>query len=299
METWDISGPQFLALYTALLVIATALAVGARHGLGRRGASGGSDELHPYEAAFLNGGADLAVTAALATLRRDRHVATTGPGRVKLGRVALDERVEPLERAIHGLLGTRGQPLWEVRAEVGRGPELTAIRAALQRRGLLASPRSRVLLTLIVLATFLPLLGLAAAGLVAGAQNGRPIVYLGILTAVTLLILWRVFPRSEIRTVPGERLLSELRSSNERLKLRKAAPTGTEIGMAVGLFGAAVVWRIDSALASQLELSRESVGWGGDGDSSGGGDWSGGGGWGGGDGGGGGCGGGGCGGGGH
>src|SRR4029450_11766309 len=77
MDTWGISGPEFLLLYVALLAVTLAGVV-----LARRRVLAAPDgvavpaHLDRYEAAQLNGGCQLAATTAVSVLLREGHLAS-------------------------------------------------------------------------------------------------------------------------------------------------------------------------------------------------------------------------------
>src|SRR4029450_314975 len=88
MDTWGISGPQFLLLYVALFAVTVPVVV-----LARRRALAGPPRaarparLDPYEAACINGGSALVAPTAVTSLLRDGVLTSTSLGgrRVRLG----------------------------------------------------------------------------------------------------------------------------------------------------------------------------------------------------------------------
>ena len=73
MNTWGISGPVFLAIYGAALLVVTGVAWWSG---GRRGTDSAVDaeELDEYQVALLNGGERLAAVVALVNLDRQGAV---------------------------------------------------------------------------------------------------------------------------------------------------------------------------------------------------------------------------------
>lgn len=294
-ETWGISGPAFLVGYLALAALGWLATAWARRAL-----AGGPDRPEPgpgrpHDLAYLNGGADLAVTSALTAMHLK---GTIVPSRGQIRAVGrLEPGADALERAIHFATGTSTARKQLAAARPVR-TALDAMHKRLVAEGLLLSePRRRR-----IRAAGWWMIGIIAVGLLrllAGVADGRPVGFLVValicVTAATLVHLLHA-PR---RSRAGDRLLARLRTEHHALSPKQHpdwvayGPAAAALG--VGVFGASALWASDPALAEELELQRAAGG--GDGGSStfvgGGGDTGGGGGDGGG-GGGGGCGGGGC-----
>src|SRR5688572_6896453 len=68
MHPWGLSGPEFLWLYAVALVVAIAVALGARMAVHRPRRPDATDRLAPEELGFLAGGPRRAVHVAIARL---------------------------------------------------------------------------------------------------------------------------------------------------------------------------------------------------------------------------------------
>jgi len=161
MDTWGISGPDFLVFYVVLLLLAMVAARLARRLLGPTDASDGAG-LGPYEAALLNGGEGLALNAAFASLHGDGHITAPRAGEVEVGPTPL-QQAHPLERALLGTLRAGPRRVKDVRAELASCPELSAMRDTLEQQELLPGPDGRASARAVMVAIFVPLLALAFA----------------------------------------------------------------------------------------------------------------------------------------
>ncbi|MET8361497.1 TIGR04222 domain-containing membrane protein [Micromonospora sp. NPDC005171] len=299
-DTWGISGPTFLRYY--LLAAAVVLAFAVYHRIRLAAGTGTvltAEPLGPQQVAYLNGGPQLAVHAALGGLRGsgavgvrpDRRLATSGPA---------PSGLTPLEQAIHWA-AHRHARVRDLPQDERVRVALHQIRYGLEQRGLLTddAQRRRARLWTGILAA---LLGLGVLRLFSGLFNGRPVGYL-LLTLVPLLIITLVLRRAPVLTRAGRAALRGARREHTHLAPASAPAYATYgaagAAMGVALYGTATLWALDPGFAEQAEIQRQAAsgsGWtGGSDGSSGGGDSSGGdGGSSCGGGGGGGCGGGGC-----
>jgi uncharacterized protein (TIGR04222 family) len=101
-DTWGISGPQFLFVYVVLAVVVTVAQVRMRRALADvpAGHPVGRPDERPYDVAYLNGGAELALCAALSAMHRSETIAIASRGTV-VAAARPDPRADELERANH------------------------------------------------------------------------------------------------------------------------------------------------------------------------------------------------------
>ena len=277
-ETWGLSGPEFLQLYGAALVVLLLLAVAVallakRDGHRSDAAAGSGAELGTYELAYLFGGVDRVADTAVAGLveagsvrvTRSRELHSLGGQRVGGQRVArgADEHqnevlecswpdINRLRRAFR--VSDRGEPL----------------RRSLQQRGLvITEPRRRASE---LVARLFPLLGLVGvARLLSGVADGDPVGFLVLELCGTGLV-WagaRTAGQNPRPTRLGERVKQE-RGQRERTRgslrgkhapVRSPEPATAALLVAVGGVSAYP----DSELASLLVPPTSSGGNGGGG----------------------------------
>jgi uncharacterized protein (TIGR04222 family) len=282
MDTWGISGPGFLVLYLVLLAVTVAGVVVARR---RVLAAGDGTAVPPrldrYEAAYLNGGCQLTATTAVSVLLRAGHLASS-PGRRQRRRLvagtAPPAGAHPVEWAVYRLVADRpDHPRWALGGELCQLPAMAAVRERLRQGGLSLTDeqRSRYRATGL---WFLPLLALGVARVVAGTANGRPVGFLVVLLAVTVVLAVALCLRVPSATELGRRTLDRLRAEAGR---PAAGASPSELAMATALFGAGVLWTADTEIAMALRVPREhgaftggaftGGGWAGGGDAGGGG----------------------------
>lgn len=291
-QTWGLSGPEFLQLYGAALVVLLLLSVAVAllakrdgHRSDVAGASGA--DLGTYELAYLFGGVDRVADTAVAGLveagsvrvTRSRELHSLGgrwAGGQWVGAQGADEYqskvlecswrdINRLRRAFR--VSDRGEPL----------------RRSLERRGLvITEPRRRASE---LVAWLFPLLGLVGViRLLSGVANGNPVGFLVLELFVTGLV-WagaRTAGQNPRLTRLGERVKRE-RGQQERTRgsphgkhapVRSAEPATAALLVAVGGVSAYP----DSELAGLLVPPTSSGGNGGGGDGGGGGGGAGGGG---------------------
>jgi uncharacterized protein (TIGR04222 family) len=295
MNTWGISGPQFLVLYAALFAVTLVGVVLARRRVlasGDRAAV--AAHLDPYQAAYLNGGGDLAVLNAASNLLRRGSLANAGRRRGQQARLvagaAPDAAAHPVEWALYQqVAATPNRRLKDLQGALTQAPALAALGERLRLDGLAPTPEQRARYRRMGL-WFAPLLALGVARLVAGTANGRPVGFLVLFLLVTVVVAAALVLRAPDATELGRRTLERLRAEHPRPAVG-ASPA--ELSMGTALFGAGALWAADTDIAIMQRIPRErgafAGGYGGDG-----GGFGGGGGGDGGGGGGGGCGGGGC-----
>jgi uncharacterized protein (TIGR04222 family) len=283
MNTWGISGPDFLvdyALLTAVVLIAVLV--------WRRAYTGGPSvavELTATQLAFLNGGRQLAVYSSIAALRAAGAIEGEG-GRVRAVGPLPVPALE-LDRAVHN--AAAGNPS-QVEIEGDRRVQeiLDRVEAGLLADGWLLTSAQRSLVRRGSLA-MLAVLVLGAFRLAAGLSAGKPVGYL-ILMMLGVLVLVLGLRAVGVKSRAARRVLATRRSEARHLAPSQHpawstyGPSGAALG--VGLFGASALWAADPAFAEAAAIQGRYPGTGGGGD--------GGGGCGGGGCGGGGCGGGGC-----
>jgi uncharacterized protein (TIGR04222 family) len=220
VDTWGISGPQFLLLYLALLAVTVPVVVLAR----RRALAGPPGAAVParldrYEVAYLNGGCELVATTAVTGLLRDGVLTSTSRRgrRVRLGvRATPPAGAHPVEWATYQLVATRpDHPRWALGAELCRAPAMAAVRERLQQGGLAPTPEQRARYRAAGL-WFVPLLALGAARVAAGSANGRPVGFLVVALLVTVVTAAVLSVRVPAATALGKRSLTMLRAETRR-----------------------------------------------------------------------------------
>jgi len=137
MNTWGISGPDFLLLYIGLLIITWVVVLAARQRT--RSASPATaayqSELGLYEAAMLSGGGQLALAVALCRLKETGSVRPdTDGGRVVVSG-PLPADADPVEEWAYTHVEGSAGGTWDLLDDGPAGPVLDPIRDRLENSG--------------------------------------------------------------------------------------------------------------------------------------------------------------------
>lgn len=255
-ETWGMSGTSFLVLYVFLAVTATVLA-GWYRSRTAAGAPAGARVVdgRPEDVAYLNGGSDLAVYAALSAMHVDGTIVTSDrtTGQVRAGG-PLTRSATDLQRAIHRS-AHRLTPRRTLRTHAAVQSELRRIGQRLETAGLLLSATER---TRYRAAAALPglvaALGLARAA--ADAATMRPVGVLILLSLVQAVIATGFVLAAPLRTRAGDAALSRTRVEHHTLSA-SMCPDWTVIGpagaaLSVGAFGLGAMLAAEPVFADEL-----------------------------------------------
>jgi len=226
----DYGGTDFLIFYAGLLLAAFIAAKLMPTWLREDGTP--VQLTDPEEIAFLAGGRLRFVDAVIAGLlgREALQIA----GKAKLAVAQPNAGNTDAERAV---LGLPGKFRWS-KARRLIGKHSGNVEEALVRKGLLVPSGDRLTLRLVPVLPYLALMVLGIYRLRAGAALGEPVEFLlGLVLLTGVLAIMRVV-KFDPRTRAGIDALKEGRQQAERLR---SAPTGGETGLAVGLFGTAVL----------------------------------------------------------
>lgn len=247
MNPLDLPGPQFLAFYAVLYLAAVAVGALLRWFLRQPGDELPPTEfdLSPYEVAYLRGGEELAVNAAIARLVHQDVVAVDASSRkLKLHGEELPAGASQLERVVHAAVkGDAGETIAAVRSAVS--PQLAPLKRRLQDLGLLvAGDQARIArflpLAIVLLA---PLLGVVK--IIVGISRGRPVEILIVFCILSTIVAFLGFIRPVHRSRRGDRALVQLRTDNAAMEFqvgrRVEELSGDDLVLALGLFGMGIL----------------------------------------------------------
>ena len=277
-DTWGISGPVFLVVYVLLAVL---VAVAVR--LTRRALTDLPATLpvyrlaeRPYDVAYLNGGADLALCAALSAMHRSGTIAAAGRGTV-VAAARPEPRTDELERAVHHA-AVVAVPRRDLGGAGAVASALHRIESRLVDAGLLRAAEHRARIRAASRWTF-ALAALGVVRIVDGIADDRAVGFLALLVLAVLVV--GVLQRRSVprRTLAGDEALRRLVDEHHALSPANRpdwqvyGPAGA--ALSVGVFGVGALWAADPAFAGELALQRATAGSGaggyvGGGDSGGG-----------------------------
>lgn len=257
----DWSGGEFLLLYLGLL-LATILAAYVL----RRPAGPELErlpQLGTYEIAYLAGGPDRVVEAALAELSRDARIQwdpanrryrvigdgrdLDGPARYVLGAIATDGRAAGLRR------------------RAGAGVE--ALRHRLTDLGLMPTRAQEAVSKLRAATLFLALIAFGVLKIAVGIGRERPVAFLVGLCFITFVVGMIAALTPQRQTRAGAEAIARLRALHSHARL---APRSSDVALAVAITGVAVL--SDTPYAHVAEVRRADGSGAGSGGCSGGGD---------------------------
>jgi uncharacterized protein (TIGR04222 family) len=243
----DLTGPEFLAFYAVLLLVMVAIAAFLRWSLRLP-----SDEpsphaldLSPYEAAYLAGGEQLAVNAAMARLVQEECLAVDSANRkLTLRSGGRPEPSSELERAVFSAVrGAKGETIANVRSRAAAA--LAPFRQRLAELGLLVPEDQSWKPRFIPLFAVLSVVVLGVLKIFVGLSRNKPVTFLVIFCVVSVVVSFAGFGRAVQRSRRGDRALDRLRKSNGALEYsgRRRADdlAGDDLVLAIGLFGMGVL----------------------------------------------------------
>ncbi|MDN5917908.1 MAG: TIGR04222 domain-containing membrane protein, partial [Pseudonocardia sp.] len=261
--TWGISGSTFLVVYAVIALVTLGAVLRTRHVL-RAGRPVPADELdrHPECLAYLNGGRELAVYAALSAMHVDGSITTAdrAAGMVRAGG-PVPAHGSRLQRAIHAATTrlTLRRGLTHA-PDVGR--ELDDIGERLVRSGLLLSDTAAGRYREVAF-WMLAVLALGFVRAMAETANGQPVASLTVamlLIGVAFLVLVVQIPR---RTAAGDTVLAEQRERHVALS-PSMRPDWVAVGagaaaLSVGVFGVGARYAAQPAFAEELAVQNSAA----------------------------------------
>ncbi len=258
-DTWGIPGPTFLWAFIGIAALIVVGAVAHRRRILTGPGDLRADRLTPAEVAYLSEGPSRAAYATLATLTKAGVVLFEDNGRMRrtggihAGATALESAV--LHAAGDGERAALVPQHRSVRSALGE------MDSDLTRRGLLVSADDRRAARFgawILLALFV----FGAIRVLAGISSGRPVMYLVLellAVAAAFVLLYRV-PRL---TASAKTALQALRREHHYFEAKHRPAWQTYdpamTGLAVGLFGTALLWDANPEMAEAAGL-RASAG---------------------------------------
>ncbi|MBN8502138.1 MAG: TIGR04222 domain-containing membrane protein [Sphingomonadales bacterium] len=244
-EPLNLTGSLFVMLYLAVLACAWTAGLVLAAWLrppGRRGRIQSEDDV-----AVLAGGGVRLAEAVTVRLLANRKLVQSGFKQFE----AVDRTggETPVERAILNIARPAG---WKSLV-MAAASEMSAIERRLAACGLLLDTAQLVKIRSIVVAPLVMAMGFGLTRLVTGLAGGHPVgVLIMLLIGTGLLIIWQFF-RTARATQAGLAVLQEERDRHARLC---RAPMSDEMGLAVALFGTAVL--SGSALTAFHEMRQRS-----------------------------------------
>ncbi|MBX7481028.1 TIGR04222 domain-containing membrane protein [Qipengyuania qiaonensis] len=239
------SGSEFLVFYAALIAAAAVAGIWMPHFLRAEGRD--QRVTDTSEIAVLAAGGGRFAEMVLARLLGSGVLTEGSKNKLRVARAGAGETAA--ERAISGQVGEFGI----TEAFKTLKPHAEHIERGLIDRELLIDRGDRWMLRL---AGTLPYLAVLAVGWyrrAAGEALGEPTGLLTMLMVLTgILALWRFF-KLDPRTRAGQNVLDAAREQSVRLK---SAPTNSELGLGVALFGTAI---LAGTPYSQLHAMRQSA----------------------------------------
>lgn len=261
----DARGPEFLALFLVLLMAAIVVGILFRRMVrGSASAASSADlDLHPYEVAYLVGGAGRTADTVLARLAHEEVIRPTGQAIVLQGK-SLSEDAHLLERAALG-----EQPAGEGQALEQAGTRVAAATGTLHGKltdsNLILSSSARLLARLVPAGLLLALLVFGILKVQVGVERKKPVTFLVLLCIGTGIgvVIWLL--KSLHRTRKGDAVVAEL--SRDKAALRETARVqsqtlnGHDLSLAVALFGTAL---FTTGTVANLHTSLKAAKQGGD-----------------------------------
>jgi uncharacterized protein (TIGR04222 family) len=228
MHPWGLSGPEFLWLYVAGLVVGIAVLIVVRQVARRPTLAEPRGPVDVTELAFLGGGALNAVTVAIARLvdvsaaRANRSGQASATTSTPTGRPLDDAVLAELTTSRTAVTVMRREPVQHVLREMGE---------SLVRRGLLVAPTTSVRVRRLAPVALYVVLAVGVVRWINGIANDLPTDYLSTLLVCTLFLLWllnfRLFTAPRARTVHGDRVVAEVRRKGAgATKLERMAVRG-------------------------------------------------------------------------
>ncbi len=270
---FDLPGPTFLIVYLLVAGAAVVTALGMRRWL-RLGSHQPTlsparlrretDQLDVYEIAYLSGGWDQAIDTAITNLVEYGHLYAQPSGKGLVVGRALPESCHRLERAVVETVSIDGH-FSRLRSVLRDSP--LRIDQKLDELGLLmSSAQVRMVRWVPALVLFaVTVLGAVKIGI--GISRDKPVLFLVALCCVTgcIGLAMLLKPRS-MRNQAGDGVLRDLRVQHSGLRLDQKSPTENPVsrdpGLAVALFGPAVLAGTSLASLSHALKSRSPRGHG-------------------------------------
>ncbi len=237
-SVFDLNGPEFLGLYVVLFVFALAWSIRRRKNVYARFSLPGAERnqlTDPYEIAWLAGGVPRCAQVAVVKLISSGAVEWK---RTRILRESLlvangsaEAGFNEMERALYSAIlgrGQKGLKMTEVPPLIAT--RISGIESRLAKLGLrptVSETRGRG--CLIILPLF-ALMGFGAVKMVVGMTRDKPILYLVILLAITVIVAAIIAAHKKKLTPAGENLLSRMRAGRE---------AQGDVLCSVALFGAA------------------------------------------------------------
>jgi uncharacterized protein (TIGR04222 family) len=256
-DTWGISGPAFLVLYSAMIVAVLILSAIHRRILFAGDRTASVDRLGPQQVAYLNGGDRLAVYAALGGLRGAGAIAG-GPGKTLYQAGPLPAGVTPLDSAIYNAAGRRIRAR-DLTGDEWVGAAVRQLREGLEAQGLAVAPATlKVARLWALVAAAMVLLGVGR--FVDGLQNDKPVTYLVIAIIVGIFVTIGLMTRKRRATRAADKGLAALRKQHAYLSPGQspsyATYGATGAAMGVALYGTAALYTMDPAFAAEADIQR-------------------------------------------
>ena len=241
MNVFDLRGPEFLLFYVFLTIVVLVVTAFVRRVLDGSGAVQSPSTIvsDPYLVAQLRGGAGETLRVALLSLV-DRGLIEESGGTFRTREGAEPEHGHrPIERDVLRLYQNGG----DGPAVLSLAPSCEPYEERLRSLGLVADESIRARRFALFGLMLVLLGGVAATKIYIGISRGRPVLFLVILSAISVLLLYKAaMPR---RTRAGEALLGDVRRLFGGLKaraetLRRGGAT-SELALLAAVFGVATV----------------------------------------------------------
>jgi uncharacterized protein (TIGR04222 family) len=199
-------------------------------------------DLDAYDMAFLAGGKNRALFAAIANLTRYGAIEIDEKEH-RLRRAILSGPAHPFEAGIHQkIMAQPGSTFKDISDQCPDLPEYARIEQRLNELGLLTTERWNTCYLPMLIALIGPAIGFIKIGI--GIAHGKPVGILVLLSIISLVTaLW--FSIRPHRTRRGEAILTRLRAEHASLEREVAAGVNSvaplALPLAVGLFGPSIL----------------------------------------------------------
>lgn len=247
MNPFNLRGPDFLVFYVALFVVVTGCAAALRWLLRFPDDAPGPEalDLTPSEVAFLAGGEERTVNAAIVRLVHDRAVEIDASARrLAQAENATAASAPELEQVICSAAAKEGGvSIAKVRDKARTA--LAQIRARLEELGLIVDRDRQWAATGIPVGVTLiaPIVGLIK--IVIGMARERPVGGLVFLCVLSVVFAFAAFARPVRRSRRGDRVLEQLKETNAAMEYqaqrRIESIASNDLTLALGLFGMGIL----------------------------------------------------------